>query len=445
MINKILNIKISKKDQKIIYLSIIFFIMLVLNFLTPLIADDFSYSFGADGQRIANIWDIVIRQIDHWLTWGGRNVAHFIANFFLMYPKAIFNVLNATMYTLLVYLIYKHSQTTKEEKPILLVLINLLLYFVTPVFGQNCIWLIGSCNYLWTIVIILSFLLMYRENYKKKDTWLLTIGMFFFGVIAGWSNENTGFGLIVIAFLSMLAYKGKNKLPKYKISGLLGTIAGFVTMICAPGNYIRNNHFVDESSFIVKIIKRTIEYTSNIYFFIPILVVIAIILISIYIYKKKKIDLRVWIYLIAAFLTIYSMEVSPIFPERAWFGTVVFMLIAITTLLYNIESINKFFNLIIIDTVIILSLIYAKDVFYLAVDINALRNTWEYRINYIEECKKNGQTVIEMDPYVTENKKSPHWGLNDLREKEHEWPNDFIEAYFEVDVIKAKSQEQEDE
>mgnify|MGYP003306778664 FL=1 len=164
----------------------------------------------------------------------------------------------------------------------MLILIHLGLYFLTPVFGQNCIWLIGSCNYLWTTVIILSFLLMYREKDKKKDTVVLTLGMFLLGVIAGWTNENTAFGLIVVTALSMFAYKGKNKLPKYKIGGLVGTITGFVTMILAPGNYVRSEKFVEETSTIVKLLKRTLHATVDIMEFIPVLTILVIVILTIY-------------------------------------------------------------------------------------------------------------------------------------------------------------------
>lgn len=441
MKEKLKNIRLSKEKQIVIILFIIFAMMLILNFLTPIIADDYSYSFGANGERIKNIIDIIVRQIDHWLNWGGRNVAHFIANFLLMYPKTIFNILNSLMYTALVYLIYKHSQTTKEEKPLLLILIHLGLYFLTPVFGQNCIWLIGSCNYLWTIVIILIFLLMYRENYKKKDTIALSIGMLLLGIIAGWTNENTAFGLIVIEILSMLAYKGKDKIEKYKISGLIGTIIGFIMMICAPGNFIRNKEFADESSFVVKIIKRIFNVTISIMDLIPILIICVIILISIYIYKNKKIDKRAWIYLIASFLTIYAMVLSPTFPERAWFGIVVFMLISITSMIYNIEKIHKFFNIILIDIAIIGTFYYIGDYLLLAQDINELRATWNYRISTIEEMKESGQTDFEFSEYVTTNTKSPQYGLADISIEAHGWPNDAIEKYYEIGSIKRKIKE----
>ena len=49
---RIKNIKLNKKQQTYLILFSIFIMMLVLNFLTPLIADDFSYSFGVNNKRI---------------------------------------------------------------------------------------------------------------------------------------------------------------------------------------------------------------------------------------------------------------------------------------------------------------------------------------------------------------------------------------------------------
>ncbi len=435
---KIKNIKLTKKQQKYIILFSIFIMMLILNCLTPLIADDYSYSFGVDNKRISSILDIILRQAEHYMEWGGRSIAHALANFFLMYPKIIFNISNSAIYTLLVYLIYKHSKTTNEDKPLFLILIHFCIYFLTPVFGQDCIWLIGSCNYLWTTVIILLFLLFYRNKENKKDKIWLVIAMFLLGIISGWTNENTSFGLIIITLLSIIVNKGKEKIPKYKISGLVGTIIGFIVMIAAPGNYIRSEKFVDESSIIIKLIKRTINCTTGIIQYVPILVVATIILITIYIYKKKKIDKRVYIYLIGAFLTVYAMALSPTFPERSWFGVVVFILIAIMTPLYNIESFHKIYKYILIDLVLILSFFYIGDYLILVKDIYELKTTWDYRIEQINEGKKEGKKDFEFYEYYSLNKKSPVYGLADINLEAHDWPNDAIELYYELDSVKRK-------
>lgn len=45
-----MKIKIPPKKQIVIYLLSIFLMILLFNFLTPLLADDFGYSFGTDGK-----------------------------------------------------------------------------------------------------------------------------------------------------------------------------------------------------------------------------------------------------------------------------------------------------------------------------------------------------------------------------------------------------------
>ena len=93
-------------NKTIIILIIIFFLFLILNILTPIIADDFGYALNLDKNHLRGIKDIINFQIVHYSTWGGRSVAHTIAQFFLMLPKWIFNICNSLCFTYLVYLIY---------------------------------------------------------------------------------------------------------------------------------------------------------------------------------------------------------------------------------------------------------------------------------------------------------------------------------------------------
>lgn len=205
---KIKNFFESKKNQKIIILAGIFISIFILNALTPLIADDYSYSFGKNDERITNLLDIIISQINHYFTWGGRSVAHSLAQFFLMFPKYVFNLLNSVIYVVLVYLIYLHVKMDKEDKPLMLLLIHFALWFLIPTFGQTAIWLTGSCNYLWTMTIMLLFLYLVRKDLNKHSI-LKNIAILLLGIIAGWTNENTSFGLItaIVGFMILEKYK----------------------------------------------------------------------------------------------------------------------------------------------------------------------------------------------------------------------------------------------
>ena len=430
--------KITKKQITIVMFSAIFIFMFVLNFLTPLIADDFSYSFGADG-RIKNLYDIYNKQVDHYFTWGGRTVAHTIAQIFLLFPKIIFSIANTFAYVLLIYLIYRISRGKSEDKPILVIAINLLLWFVLPVFGQTCLWLIGSCNYLWTTDIILIFILKYMENKPTKRKILSMILMFLLGIIAGWTNENTAVGTIFIVVASLFFMKkSKAKLEKWHISGAVGIVIGFILLIVAPGNYARNELFVDNTSVIVKWIYRAVNYSISFVDILKPLILFTIILVTINIYYKKKIEKNVIVYLIAAVLTVYSMVLSPTFPERAWFGVIIYAIIADMYLLYNVDKLNKVYTYIIADVVLVFLTLYCSQYLNTALGIKELKSTWNSRINYIESEKTNNNFNVKVERYVTLDKHNPNYKLEDIAADEGTWPNNDIAKYFGIQGISSK-------
>lgn len=441
-------IKSPRKQIKVILISI-FLSMFILNLFTPLIADDYSYSFGLDG-KLQNITDIIKYQIDHYFTWGGRSISHTIAQIFLLLPKTFFNIANAMVYTLFVWLMYDLTKNKKEESPLSLIAINLAIWFFQPVFGQTCIWLIGSCNYLWTTTIILLFIKQYVEKDSKKNSKLRIILMLLLGLIAGWTNENTSFGLLVV-IAGMLTYqkvKEKNKkIEKWQIGGFIGAIAGFIILIAAPGNYVRNSmaQLGDDTFIIIKIIRRALDYTQATEKFILPLIIISIVLISILLYKKKKVKIEVPIYLTAAFFTIYSMVLSPQFPERAWFGIITFMLMAIMIMINDIIKLNRLFKFIYIDVIIIGLVLFTIQYVESARDIRALQNIWNDRIEYIESEKEKGNKEITIDVYWCSTSKCPNYGLSDIFEEKEKWPNNDIARYFEIDSIAARKQDEGNE
>lgn len=427
------------KNQKKIFLVLIFASMLILNFLTPLLADDYSYGLNLNGKRISSIIDIFDYQVWHYFNWGGRTIAHTLAQTFLILPKAIFNVLNSFIYTVLIYLIYLHGKLNRKnkEQPYILLLIHLLLWFMIPVFGQSCIWLIGSCNYLWTTVIILYFLWLYRKN-SLSEKWYNLLFMFILGLLAGWTNENTSAGLIIILVFSFIINKvetRKFKLSKTRLFGIIGTLAGFIIMICAPGNYIRSAEFKDDTFIIIKIIKRAFDITNNLENIILPLLIVIIILISLKIYHKKKIEKEAYTFILGGFAAIYAMVLSPTFPKRAWTGAIIFFVIAIAILIYDLDTINRLYKFILVDFCIILSIIYIGQYINTARDINYLRHTWNDRIDIINESSKD--KIFEFYKYETYNSKNPAYDLSDIGDNPEVWPNNSISKYYGINGIKA--------
>ena len=156
-------------------------IFLLMNLLTPNLTDDYAYSFIWDGehdgnfqndigdlQRIESFADIFISQYSHWLTWGGRTVAHIFVQFFAWQGKLLFDFANAVMFVILaleIYFLGKGEVNFKNLDAKILVVIFFALWFCLPEFFQTTLWMTGSCNYLWMAVFQFAFLIPFALKF----------------------------------------------------------------------------------------------------------------------------------------------------------------------------------------------------------------------------------------------------------------------------------------
>ncbi|MFB8447709.1 DUF6056 family protein [Enterococcus thailandicus] len=93
--------------QKKIFFSIViltYLVMVLLNFLTPLIADDLQYMAKTEG-----FFTILNNEYTQYQTWTGRSIVHIIARIFLLMPKIFFNILNPLAFIYVTLLIFDLS------------------------------------------------------------------------------------------------------------------------------------------------------------------------------------------------------------------------------------------------------------------------------------------------------------------------------------------------
>lgn len=76
----------------------------------------------------------------------------------------------------------------------------------------------GSCNYLFGAFIIIGFICLYRHHLNNdsevdgyKVSVLSAVMLFILGVLAGWCNENSSGGCLVIVALYTFDYWTKKK------------------------------------------------------------------------------------------------------------------------------------------------------------------------------------------------------------------------------------------
>ena len=237
---------------------------MVLNFLTPLIADDFAYIYKTEGFHT-----IFHDEYLQYITQNGRSVAHILVRFFLLLPKFIFNFLNPLVFLIISYLIYIMTNFSNQKwNTVRFLLIIILIFLFIPQFGETILWETGSFNYLWTFGIMLLFVSKFHfaviNNDKMKSSWQI-IYMFFLGIVAGWCNENTSAGIILIASGYMLVYKFVNraKIEKWMKTGVLGLTIGFIIMMSSPGNKIRSSWFERSSWSLPKKLLYGLRDVSN--------------------------------------------------------------------------------------------------------------------------------------------------------------------------------------
>ncbi len=142
-----------KLDRRLFYaiLLLTFLPILLLNILTPMVADDYMYCYRFDNQeRVQSLADILPSMVTHAQVLNGRVAPHILAHLFLMLPRVIFTVLNALMYIafmLGIYHLAKPANAHYDWK--LLLIIDGAVFLLPPIFGQTYLWLTGSISYLW--------------------------------------------------------------------------------------------------------------------------------------------------------------------------------------------------------------------------------------------------------------------------------------------------------
>lgn len=435
----------NNKKIFIITILLVFILILLLNIFTPLLADDYSYSFGLNG-RLKSLKDVLDYQVHHWETWGGRSVAHSIAQIFLMTPKMVFNIFNSIVYVIFSLLMYKHIVGKEKKYDIILYLIiNLAVWFVLPVYGQNIIWLIGSCNYLWCTTIVLAFLLPFRLSIDEKEgskNIFKIIIMLLLGIIAGWTNENTAAAML-LAIIIFIGYKiyNKNKVSLWYYSGLIGSIAGFLMMILAPGNSIRSEQFKTNRGPIGELIHRFFEITNNfVGYLLPLLIIFIIITIFSHFYgeNKKKHLIKTIIFLVLSFAGAYSMILSPTFPERSWMAPSIFLILATGYSLNLINKKEKITQVLVVAVIPLLILAFLFNYRTAFKDTRKVNREWKDRINYIEEEKRKGNLDLIVKKIVPIDRHVGLYLLNDLNKDTKIWPNNSIARYFEINSIKIE-------
>lgn len=318
-------------------------IMTVLLFLAhcsvPFMMDDEWYATNlATGEALQTFGDVLEGQVWHYNNWGGRSITHGILQLTIMTGELCADILNVLMTLLLAYMMCVVSNQRKAGD--FLLALSLMLGLNANV-KMSMFWQSGLVNYIYSTVWILVFLWAYlrlADNPEIQDLPFVTLWMIPLGFITGWSNENMGPTCLVLAVLVILYRKfvQKKQIAVWMYLGAVTALVGSALVILAPGNFVRKAA-IEDNGFLKAVLDRFFSmFQAGADFLFPVCILIVVLMMIAVGYFKEKLRASQLLLLLGMILSYGAMVLSPHYPDRATFGTMILGVILIQTLLDGI-------------------------------------------------------------------------------------------------------------
>ncbi len=335
----------NEKTNKIIWimsgvLTAVFIVVIYLtNRVVPFMMDDLWYStlLFDESVQVSSLSDIIRSQIWHYNNWGGRSMTHGILQLVLMAGEGAADFLNVAVTLLLSASVCMVSGC--RRLPAFAAAGGMLLGLNAD-WRMSMFWQSGAANYLYITVFILLFLFCYLRELQEEGfcaaglpgitVWILPLG-----ILAGWSNENMGpaVWIVTLAVICLLG-REKRKIKAWIILGNLACLAGAVLCIAAPGNFVRSAETGEEGyGTLWRLFLRCYgECKAVMEYLFPVLLVLGAVLLVSRFALGQRLVRREKLLLLGALLSWGAFLLSPHYPARAAFGTMVLCICVILSL-----------------------------------------------------------------------------------------------------------------
>lgn len=369
--------------------SIAYIAVFAVALYTPMQSDDYRYYLT--GVSFSS-------HLHHYLTWSGRVVADYVSTLILNsgghLPAAILNSLAPVMLSAVIAII--PGRVSASRFCMSFICIFMLYWISNPNLGQTTFWVVGSANYLWTNVFIVSYLYLLinlRVISDSKYIGLLTVAAIF----AGCSNENTSVTTFIATIVIALIKSKRDAIPKIRFAmPLVGNVIGICILLLSPGNFIRSANPAFDGwnslSLSMKIYTHIIERVpASIMLVWPALLAVAILLFIGS--KESEIDKHnktMSFVFFALFLVSNGVLVgAPWLPPRSLNGGLVFLLVSLSYAIHDSDIKHERLKFSVIS---VLSLVYFIPSYYLVHE--AYKRTFiqqELRVESLDVAKFSGE------------------------------------------------------
>lgn len=419
----------------------IFLITFVMNILSPLVADDYSYKFSFyNGERIHNLKDIIYSMYNHYFYLNGRMVSHSIVHIVDMFPKGLFDILNSLVFVIFIMVVYQYCKEEQKHNVFLLMMIMAAIWKYVPVYGQVFLWLDGACNYLWTLTFVLLYVYPYKLYFDGKsifnEKWKW-ISYCILGILVGDLSESASFCcLIASVIFSVLSglYK-KRQIKLWMVSSIVCQMIGYIFLMKAPGlSYNQKIAISGIEKYYVNFLQVLDQYKT----FCLSLFVAWIVLFVCSVIAKIKSERIIYssMFLIMSLMLNFIHIFSKDYPHRSMLSCTICLIISIGVLIPELMTIERYKVLIYSGGLAVILFAFI-DFFPAVYDIAYVNREFRARETIIEKEKDNGNYNITVNSLHPSTKYSAAYELEcDPRNDDSSyWVNSCMAKYYEVDSI----------
>ena len=413
----------------------VFISAFMLTVLTPKYADDFAYSFSfATDQRIRSIADIFPSMAVHRLLLNGRVVPHFLVQLFLMFPKAVFSLLNAMETILLLKLSSRCLQTSGKTKCLILLCGIFGIWLFTPSFGENYLWLDGAVNYSWALAVLMLFLTPYISAWFEmpceKNTLLSVLHIVFSFAAGSWSENGSLAFLFVAGCLFLGTWKRERKLPVYLMLGICSAAAGYIFLMTAPATSGRAAA-MNPSVLITNVqffLKASFSHLLVLYLAFAALLVMTIVSKG----QKDRIIFSILLFL-AGFGALASFIFAAYFVERHFSCTVFLTVLSCTVLLDELAQKKRQGLLYVLTGALAAAFLLS---FTLGtIDIVVANRKEREREQVIRDAVSKGEKEVTLTNYFP----STVYAVPFILDAPNDWVNMTVASYYGLDTVYGRN------
>lgn len=402
--------------------------------------DDFAYCFSfKTHEPLHSIWDIIPSMLAHASSMNGRLVAHGLVQLFTLLPNWVFDLVNAAMFTLQIWLI-----CTLIPRGQMRWLLDILVFFAVLLFelsfGQVNLWQDGAINYLWSGVFALLFLKPFVQAYLFPDTassgrkWRQVLALLG-GFCVGAYSETVSAAAMVCGALLVLAqwYAGGRKAWNGRLlMRLAAAMVGYVTIYLAPAQWVNKSVSGDLGDFLYSFLYAGRMYLN---FWVLLLAFVALFALSLWKKADKKRLFLASAFLLGSLVANFMLAFAAYYPERSAVGAFVFLLCGDAVLCGTLLESRKSWLPILAAAVVLIGCC-AKPVYYGGLDILQTYRGIRDNVRTIQECREAGIRDISLPMVAGKTKYSAAYCMKYLdTEDRHSWPNGSMARWYHVDSI----------